>query len=78
MKLLRWLNTFLGAAPDELMSLVLPIVHLNLVLYACAFWMQQPVIPEKLKSLEANELDYGTLQSLSAILALLGSTYMGR
>src|SRR5688572_1060329 len=71
-------NAFLGAAPDQLHSNLLPLVHLNLVLYSCAFWMQQPVLPEKLKALQASELDFGTLQSFSAILALLGSTFMGR
>jgi len=78
-RVLSVLNQFFGAAPGEhSSSLVLPLVHLNLVLYSCAFWMQQPVMPEKIKSLNASEMEYGSLQSFSAVLALLGSTYMGR
>jgi hypothetical protein len=76
--MLRAINGFLGATPERSESLLLPLIHVNLIAYACAFWMQQPVLPAKLRSVSASEVDYGTLQSASAMFALLGSTFMGR
>lgn len=73
------LNAFLGAgraAPKVLF--LLPIIHLNLILFSCSFWMQQPLISQKIKQLNGTEMEFGTLQSTTAVFALMGSTVMGR
>lgn len=73
---MKRINEFLGASNPADNSLTL--IHVNLVVYALCFWIQQPVLPEKLKSLGASELDFGAIQSISSIVSLLGSTLFGR
>jgi hypothetical protein len=84
-KLSKSIRVFLGGnaenPPNESVTSTpnaLLFVHLNLIVYSCAFWMQQPVLPEKLKQILATEVELGSLQSLTAIISLLGSSFMGR
>ena len=73
---MKSLASFLGGSAKTSFSLLL--IHSNLIIYSMAFWIQNPVLPQKLKNLNASEVEVGSLQSIGAILALLGSTVVGR
>lgn len=73
---LRHVATFLGASSTDF-ALPLLLVHLNIVVYAGAFWMQQPVLPYLSEALGADEVVFGLLVSTISALALLGLPFLG-
>eukprot|EP00760_Papus_ankaliazontas_P006959 PhM_4_TR13251/c0_g3_i1/m.100930/K08214/SLC22A18; MFS transporter, OCT family, solute carrier family 22 (organic cation transporter), member 18 len=60
-------------------SMVVPVTvfHLNVFLYALAFWIQQPLLPFITSSLGANSEVYGYLQSFVSLLAFVSGPVMG-
>lgn len=57
---------------------VLPVLllHLNIVVYACAFWLTHPLLPYVSKELGADRVVFGYLQSsleLAQIVSRCGS-----
>jgi len=69
--------TFLGAK-DEKAIIPLVLVHINLIIYALAFWMQQPVLPFLSKELGADQQTFGYLTSAVGACALVGGPFFGR
>merc|ERR1711990_732922 len=61
------LGDFFAAKNKELIVPVI-LVHLNIVVYAAAFWMQQPVLPFLSKELGADEVTFGQLSSTISLL----------
>lgn len=39
------------------------LLHLNIVIYACAFWLTQPLLPYMTSQLGADRVTFGYLQS---------------
>ncbi|KAH9253196.1 hypothetical protein BASA81_008878 [Batrachochytrium salamandrivorans] len=76
--MLHRINVFLGGNRQENDSWLLPLIHLNLMLFSFSFWMQQPLLSVKFEQLNGTEVEFGTLQSATAVSALLGSAAMGR
>lgn len=72
------LNVFLGGGGGGSHGWLLPLIHLNLLLFSFSFWMQQPLLLVKFNQLNGTEVEFGTLQSATAVSALLGSAAMGR
>ncbi len=59
------------------MTKVLAIVHLNIVIYAFAFWLTNPVLPFLMKEFGASNLSFGYFQSLFNVVQLLGGLVVG-
>jgi len=54
------------------------LVHLNIVVYAAAYWLQQPVLPFLSRELGADAQTFGNLQAAVSALAVIGCPAMGR
>lgn len=72
-----WLARHLGAQ-NENDSLPLLVAHCNIVVYACAFWLCQPVFPFLVKELGASVITLGYLQTAFSLAQTLGALYFGR
>lgn len=59
------------------MSLALVLVHANLVVYSCAYWLSQNAMPLLLKSHGASSLSFGYFQSLFNLVQLVGGLTIG-
>ncbi|KNC87655.1 hypothetical protein SARC_00226 [Sphaeroforma arctica JP610] len=57
---------------------VLLHVHANIFVYACCFWMQQPILPSLTKALGVDSVVFGTLSSVINVFALVGGPLVGR
>ncbi|KAJ9465455.1 Tetracycline resistance protein [Diplonema papillatum] len=68
---------FLGAE-DNAGLLQLATVHANIVLYAFAYWLTQPVLPFLSESLGADLVAFGYLQTVFSIMQLVGGPVFGR
>jgi len=75
--LAHMLHSFLGAR-DAQSGIPLLLVHLNLVVYAMAYWMQQPVLPFLTAELGADMQTLGILQSVISTCAFIGGPGLGR
>eukprot|EP00397_Hematodinium_sp_SG-2012_P023562 GEMP01024489.1.p1 GENE.GEMP01024489.1~~GEMP01024489.1.p1 ORF type:complete len:438 (+),score=77.20 GEMP01024489.1:759-2072(+) len=71
------LRAFLGAKDNGAIAHHL-LIHLNIVIYALAYWMQQPVLPFLSSELGVNKSTFGMLQSTISICALIGGPLVGR
>jgi len=68
---------FLGSTSEKDTKALL-VIHLNLVVYAGAFWLCQPVFPYLSKSLGASTITFGYLQTVFSIAQMIGSVVFGR
>jgi len=53
------------------------LVHLNVLLYALCFWIQQPILGYLSTELGANPVMFGSLDTLVSVLSLVGGGWMG-
>ncbi|CAD7965633.1 unnamed protein product [Amoebophrya sp. A25] len=58
--------------------LPLVLVHLNIISYAFAYWITQPVLPYLSKSLGADAITFGYLQTVTSVMQILGGAAIGR
>ncbi|CAD7925791.1 unnamed protein product [Amoebophrya sp. A120] len=56
----------------------LVLLHGNIVVYAFAYWITQPVLPYLSKSLGADAVTFGYLQTVTNIMQILGGAAIGR
>jgi len=54
------------------------LVHLSIFTYSLAFWIQRPVLSYLSNELGGDAVDFGTLESVLSMLALVGGPVMGR
>jgi len=54
------------------------VIHVNLLAYSLAFWLCQPGMAALCKSVGGDDVAYGTLQSTTALLGLMGTPVLGR
>eukprot|EP01134_Creolimax_fragrantissima_P004804 CFRG4804T1 len=59
-------------------AVTLLFIHLNIFVYACTFWMQQPILPSLSTNLGADSVTFGTLSSVISMFGLIGGPLMGR
>ena len=59
-------------------STVIFITHLNVALYATCFWIQKGTLPYLTKTLGADPVIFGHLQTVFSVLQLLGGPIYGR
>jgi len=72
-----WLSTLLGAR-DSYSAWLLLIVHFNIIAYAGAYWMCQPILPFFSKELGASKIVFGWLNTLFSVAQLVGGPIIGR
>lgn len=74
---MSWLGTFLGAKSGDSVA---PLVaaHVNLLVYAAAFWMAFPLIPFLARELGADDVELGYLTTFYSTLQLVGGPVVGR
>uniref|UniRef100_A0A7S3PFX6 Major facilitator superfamily (MFS) profile domain-containing protein n=1 Tax=Aplanochytrium stocchinoi TaxID=215587 RepID=A0A7S3PFX6_9STRA len=75
---LNTLGIWLGGDGTWSSTFPLLMVHLNIVIYALCFWMQQPVLPFLSKELGVDGQGFGMLQSFVSAFALIGGPVIGR
>ncbi|RQM22372.1 hypothetical protein B5M09_013514 [Aphanomyces astaci] len=56
----------------------LALIHGNILIYAFAFWLTQPVLPFLLQELSADKLLFSRFQTFCSFLQLLGGPLAGR
>ena len=71
-----WMQQVLGArSRSSVPGLV--ATHINIFVYAFAFWLQQPVLGFITKSLGGSAATFGMLQSFFSVVQLVGGPIMG-
>ena len=68
---------FLGASRAEDVA-PLAVTHLNIVVYAMAYWLSQPILPFLTKELGASPEVFGLFMSTFSFVQLVGGPIMGR
>lgn len=71
-----WMN-FLGAR-DSRGGTTLLLVHANIVAYAFAYWLTQPMLPFLTKQLGASDVIFGWLSTVFSLVQLIGGPVIGR
>eukprot|EP00392_Amoebophrya_sp_AT5.2_P008697 g8725.t1 len=56
----------------------LTLLHANIAVYAFAYWVTQPVLPYLSKSLGADAITFGYLQTVTSVMQILGGAAIGR
>jgi OCT family organic cation transporter-like MFS transporter 18 len=75
-KLSMWMQ-FLGAR-DAASASTLLLVHANIVAYAFAYWLTQPMLPFLSKQLGASDVIFGWLSTVFSLVQLIGGPVIGR
>lgn len=75
-KLSMWMQ-FLGARDASSASTLL-LVHANIVAYAFAYWLTQPMLPFLSKQLGASDVIFGWLSTVFSLVQLIGGPVIGR
>lgn len=71
-----WMQ-FLGAS-ERGGAATLALVHANVVVYALAYWLTQPMLPFLSKELGVSDLSFGVLSTVFSAAQLLGGPLIGR
>lgn len=71
-----WMQ-FLGARDAPSASTLL-LVHANIVAYAFAYWLTQPMLPFLSKQLGASDVIFGWLSTVFSLVQLIGGPVIGR
>jgi predicted MFS family arabinose efflux permease len=71
-----WIRAVLGS--DAASARVLLLVHVNIVVYAFAYWLTQPMLPFLSKQLGVSDLSFGFLSTVFSAAQLLGGPLIGR
>lgn len=71
-----WIRAVLGS--DAASARVLLLVHVNIVVYAFAYWLTQPMLPFLSKQLGVSDLSFGFLSTVFSVSQLIGGPIIGR